>query len=134
MKFWTVQSKDVAKIVKEKGIYQPDFSKSRYLLADKKLSNLYDTVRDNFNMLNKMKLPGIAYAFARRNGEKIVSIENYSEFKIFIMANKNVIDGLWKTLSIGNSEVLELDYEDTFNPIFIDINDFQFIMPPILNL
>ena len=26
--------------------------------------------------------------------------------------------------------VLELEYEENFNPIFIDINDFQLLMPP----
>ena len=29
---------------------------------------------------------------------------------------------------------MELNYEERFNPIFIDINDFQFLMPPIMLL
>ena len=30
--------------------------------------------------------------------------------------------------------IIELNYEDNFNPIFIDMNDFQFLMPPIMLL
>ena len=29
---------------------------------------------------------------------------------------------------------MELNYTESFNPIFIDINDFQFLMPPIMLL
>lgn len=31
-----------------------------------------------------------------------------------------------------NSVVVELEYPAPFNPLFIDINDFQFLMPPIM--
>jgi len=34
----------------------------------------------------------------------------------------------------GDFSALEEDYEDNFNPIFIDMNDFQFLMPPIMLL
>lgn len=43
-----------------------------------------------------------------------------------------MIGGFWKQLDKENSVLIELNYEDDFNPIFIDINDFQFLMPPIM--
>lgn len=131
MKFWTVQSSNVAEIVKEKGIFRPDFSKSRYIQRNENLSYLYNKLLDNFNTINNMELPGIIYAFAKREKGQIIPIENYDEFKKFIRVKNAVIAGLWKNLSKEDCRILELDYDNTFNPIFIDINDFQFIMPPI---
>lgn len=31
-----------------------------------------------------------------------------------------------------NTIIIELDYEDDFNPLFIDMNDFQYLMPPFI--
>ena len=43
-----------------------------------------------------------------------------------------MVCGFWKQLNKENFVIIELDYEYNFNPIFIDINDFQFLMPPIM--
>ena len=56
------------------------------------------------------------------------------EFKEFIKSKHAVIEGFWKQLDKDNSMIIELNYEDNFNPIFIDMNDFQFLMPPIMLL
>lgn len=45
-----------------------------------------------------------------------------------------MIGTFWKQLDKENSVILELNYENDFNPIFIDINDFQFLMPPVMLL
>ena len=45
-----------------------------------------------------------------------------------------MIEGFWKQLDKDNSMIIELNYENNFNPIFIDMNDFQFLMPPIMLL
>lgn len=56
------------------------------------------------------------------------------EFKEFIKNKQPVIGSFWRQIDKENSVIIELDYEDDFNPIYIDINDFQFLMPPIMLL
>lgn len=132
MKFWTIQTKDVIEIIQEKGAYQPDFNRSRYLNSNKNLNDLYSVILQSFNQINKKDLPGIIYAFAKSDNNRIYSIETIKEFEEFIKSKQAVIGGFWKQLDNENSVVIELNYEDDFNPIFIDINDFQFLMPPIM--
>lgn len=129
MKFWTIQTKSVIEIIQKEGAYQPNFGSSRYLKTNKKLNDLYSVILQSFNQINKKNLPGIVYAFAKSNNNTINSIETFDEFKKFINKNKQVIFGFWKALDKNNSIIIELDYEDNFNPIFIDINDFQSLMP-----
>lgn len=134
MKFWTVQSKNVMDIIQKEGIYQPDFHNSRYLKTNKELSDLYSAILQSFNQINETDLPGIMYAFARSEYDGIYSIETIEEFKEFIKSNRVVINGFWKQLNKDQFVIMELEYEDSFNPIFIDINDFQFLMPPVMIL
>ena len=134
MKFWTVQTKDVIEIIQEKGVYQPDFNNSRYLHINKNLSDLYSIILHSFNQINKKDLPGVIFAFAKNDNNRICSIKTIEEFKEFIKSKHAVIEGFWKQLEKDNSMIIELNYEDNFNPIFIDMNDFQFLMPPIMLL
>ena len=134
MKFWTIQTKDVIESIQEKGMYQPDFKSSRYLQINKKLGDLYSVILDSFNHINKSNLPGIIYAFAKSDNNRIYSIDNIEEFEDFIKSKRAVIGGFWKQLDKENSVIIELNYENNFNPIFIDVNDFQLLMPPIMLL
>ena len=134
MKFWTIQTKNVIEIIQEEGIYQPDFDSSRYLNTNNELNDLYSVILQSFNRINEKDLPGIVYAFAKSDNNRIYSIETIEEFEKFINNKQAVIDGFWKWLDKNNSVIIELDYENDFNPIFIDINDFQFLMPPFMLL
>ena len=134
MKFWTIQTKRVIEIIEEEGIYQPDFNCSRYLEINAKLVDLYSIILQSFNQINEMNLSGIVYAFAKLEEDRICSINSIEEFMKFIKSKRSVINGFWKQLDKDNSVIMELDYEGGFNPIFIDINDFQFLMPPIMML
>lgn len=131
MKFWTVQKKEVIEIVNKEGIYQPDFGKSEYLQIIPDLKDLYYTVLEAYNQINAMKLPGLIYAFLKSDGKMVYQIENIQEFYEFIKTKRAVIGGLWKKLSENDVVIVELIYNEEFNPIFVDINDFQFLMPPI---
>ena len=124
MKFWTVQTKDVIEIIEEKGVYQLDFNNSRYLHINNNLSELYSIILHSFNQINKKDLPGVIYAFANNDNNRICPIHTIEEFKEFIKSKQAVIGGFWKQLDKDNSMILELEYEDNFNPIFIDMNDF----------
>ena len=134
MRFWTIQTKDVIEIIQEKGVYQPDFNSSRYLKINNKLNDLYSIILQSFNQINKKDLPGIIYAFAKGDNNRIYSIETIKEFEEFIKSKQEVIGGFWSKLNKEDSVIIELSYEEDFNPIFIDINDFQFLMPPIMVL
>lgn len=132
MKVWTVQNKDVINKVESEGIYQPDFSKSNYLQLKPKLEGLYKMILESFNKINSINLPGVIYAFMRSDDEQIYEIRDFEEFYSLIQNKRTVIDSLWQELMKKDSIVMELNYEDNFNSIFIDINDFQFLMPPII--
>lgn len=135
MKLWTIQTKDVVEIIQKKGVYQPDFSCSRYLHTNQDLSVLYSIILQSFNQINKEDLPGIIFAFAKSDNKRIYSILTIEEFEEFIKSKQAVISGFWKHLDKENSVIMELNYyEEDFNPIFIDINDFQFLMPPVMLL
>lgn len=134
MKFWTIQTKDVIESIQKNGVYQPDFNSSRYLRTNNKLSDLYSVILQSFNQINKKELPGIIYAFAKSDDSRIYPINTIEDFEAFIKDKQSVIGEFWSELDINNSVVIELDYKDNFNPIFIDINDFQFLMPPIMLL
>ena len=81
-----------------------------------------------------MNLPGIVFAFTKCEEYWISPIETFMEFKEFIKNKQPVIGSFWRQIDKENSVIIELDYEDDFNPIYIDINDFQFLMPPIMLL
>lgn len=134
MKFWTVQTKSVIEVIQKQGIYQPDFNSSRYLNINKNLNDLYSVILQSFNQINNKDLLGVIYAFAKSDSERISFIETIEEFEVFIKNKKAVIGGFWTELDKDNSVIIELEYEENFNPIFIDINDFQFLMPPLMLL
>ena len=121
-------------MIQEDGIYQPDFSKSRYLYINKELGALYSIILQSFNRINRTALPGVVYSFAKVDYNRIYSIETFEEFEAFIKSKKMVIDSLWGVMDNGDSVIIELEYENNFNPIFIDVNDFQFLMPPVMVL
>lgn len=130
MKFWTVQKKEIIDTVNQDGIYQPDFSKSDYLQIIPSLKNLYYIVLKAFNHVNDMQLPGLVYAFFRSDDKMIYQIENIHEFYTFIRSRKSAISSLWEQLSKNDVMVVELNYKEEFNPIFVDINDFVYLMSP----
>lgn len=134
MKYWTVQTKNVLEILRKEGVYQPDFAKSRYLQRQAQLNVLYQLILESFNVLNGCNLPGLVFAFARTDGQQIYCIETIKEFQDFITSKKAVLNSLWNQLGAEDAAILELDVAADFNPVFIDLNDFQFLMPPVMPL
>ncbi len=134
MKFWTVQKKEVIGIINKEGVYKPDFRKSDYLQIIPDLKDLYNIVLEAFNQVNNMRLDGLIYAFLKSDDEVIYQIQDIQEFAEFIKSKKAVIESLWKQFNKNDTVIVELNYNEKFNPIFVDINDFQFLMPPIMLL
>lgn len=131
MRFWTVQSISVLETLQTEGMYQPDFSKSRYLEMNPSLTGIYDFLLDSFFRVNGFGLPGLIFAFAKCDGQNIAPFDDINDFYRYIGARKNAIASLWKHFP-QKSMVLELDLPIKFNPLWVDINDFQFLMPPVI--
>lgn len=132
MKFWTVQTKEIINLVNRNGIFYSDFVKSNYLKLNPNLKDLYDLVLESFNKINHLNLKGIIFAFCQSNNQYVYEIEDFTSFYSFIQNKKAVIESLWNELNTKDVVILELNYSEKFNSIFLDINDFQFLMPPII--
>ncbi len=130
MKFWTVQKKEMINLAKE-NIYQPDFRKSVYLKYRPELKELYELVLNSYNKINNTNLPGLIFAFLQSDGKSVSEINNFDLFYSLIQRKKSAIRYLWEELRTQDALIVELAYDEDFNPIVLDFNDFQFLMPPI---
>ena len=135
MKLWTVQNAGIVNAIANNGSYQPIFKESDYVRRDPDLAVLYNTVLNNFNKIHNSEFPGLVFCFTGADeNNNPCEIPDYEAFKTLIRSKKEVIESLWNHLVEGNTVVLEIDIDETFNPMYIDINDFQCLMPPILEL
>mgnify|MGYP000843696814 FL=1 len=131
-RFWTVQHKSVLDVVAMNGFYQADVSKSPFVLENPPREELYRFLLDAFNKANDFRLNGLIFGFAYREDSQIRSFQDILEFAAFLRQKRNIINVLWRRFCSDDYVILCLDYpEDSFNPLFIDMNDFQFLMPPI---
>lgn len=128
MKFWTIQSKEVMDIIESENAYYPDFSKSRYVLNKKPMNSLYSFVLNSFNSVNHESYKGVVFSFVKLNNNGIVAFKSSNEFSSYIKQKKNIVGQTWSCFS-RNSKILEIDLIDDFNPLYIDFNDYQIIMP-----
>ncbi|MGN0676257.1 MAG: hypothetical protein ACI4K5_00755 [Ruminococcus sp.] len=132
MKFWTVQKTAVVNTVNKFGGFSPDFNKSDYIEINPDLKSLYDVILSSFNQVNNVMFSGLIFSFMKSDDKNIYQIPDIYSFYDLIKEKKPVIKSLWENLSSKDTVILELDYSENFNPIYIDINDFQFLMPPIM--
>lgn len=115
----------------KENIYQPDFKKSVYLKAYPELKELYGLVLNSYNKINNTNLPGLIFAFLQSDGQSVSEINNFNSFYSLIQNKKSAIWCLWRELINQDALIVELAYDEDFNPIVLDFNDFQFLMPPI---
>lgn len=131
MKIWTIQSKEVIKTIMEKKEFHANISQSRFVECDPRLLDLYYFMLNSFNMHNNTKEDGLIFGFAQYKNNQICEIPNFPAFKKFLEEKYDYLYGLIQTLIQRNCEIVELEVKEQFNPIYIDINDFQFLMPEI---
>ncbi|MDE6779928.1 MAG: hypothetical protein K2J40_00505 [Ruminococcus sp.] len=135
MKVWTVQNKVVFDEINTSGAYWPNFLKSEYIRTNPKLVDLYSVLIMNYNSINNSALLGVVFGFLGINDTQIFEFPTFENFYQYIRTKSNVIESLWnQLLKREDMFIMELDYKEDFNPLFIDINDFQFLMPPIMIL
>lgn len=135
MRLWTVQDRSVLNIVNKDGIYYPNFNKSIYSKDIPGLSVLYEVTLQYFNQLNSTDYLGLSFTFSIINNNQILPFPNYDYFKNYMINHMGKIYSMWKHYLFRDSVILELDYaDDNFNLMFVDFNDYQYIMPPIVPL
>ena len=132
MRFWTIQSTDVIEILRQDGIYYPDFGKSRYLAKNPAMIDLYNYVLACYNRVNGTLLQGLVFAFLKSDNEAVYEFRDADDFYQYMRGHAYAVNELWKQFDPQTSVVMELEYPDNLNPLFIDINDFQFLMPPVM--
>lgn len=131
MKVWTIQSSQVYDILSREGFYQPNFYQSTYLEQIPELTELYHFVLESFNQINQCSLPGLVFGFMKSDNSAIYSINSIDEFLAFLQEKTYAMGSLIRNICKTDSLIMELEYPEQFNPIFIDINDFQALMPPM---
>ena len=131
-KFWTIQKREIIKTIEETGMYVPKRQFSEYVQDNEEMMELYDFITDSFNRLNDIELEGVLFAFARGTEKGVSFFQDYEEFVAYMRERKEAIKGLWKRFLSDDYVVIEVDFPRIYNPMFVDINDFQFIMPPFM--
>lgn len=131
MIFWTVQKKEIVDKILNGEDYYPNFKKSDSLMSNPNLFPLYQYVLNAFNRINGMDCEGLVFTFMYTEGNTIYDIDDAEEFYALITNRYQCIKSLWKSFQKNDCLILQLEMDVDFNPIFIDINDFQFLMPPV---
>ena len=129
---WTAQSTDVLESLIRKRVYQADFKKSSYLRNYiPNNETLYRVTLSSFNRINGTDVPGLIYAFTFTNNHRIYDVPTYERFMTELRSAKNSVRTLWRHFIEEQRVLLQIMVEDEFNPMYINYNDYQEIMPPI---
>ena len=134
VRFWTVQKLDVLTVLLQHGVYQPVFQYSDYVESSPALYDLYDFMLYHYNKLNRTDVPGLVFTFLKRDEDgAIYDFTNFQEFRQFIIDHAISIKALWKNLASKNTVIMCVEKEITDeNMMVVDLNDFQYLMPPII--
>ena len=131
MIIWTLQKAAILNHIQQSGFYQPDFSMSPFLWDKPELAKPYARVLQAFNRHNQTSLPGLIFGFTASDNRCIYDLPTAEDFCRHMAPRMDAIRSLWRNLTERqNCVLMQLEYPDNINPVFIDINDFQFLMPP----
>lgn len=135
MIIWTLQKAAILNHIQQSGFYQPDFSMSPFLWDKPELAKPYARVLQAFNRHNQTSLPGLIFGFTASDNRCIYDLPTAEDFCRHMAPRMDAIRSLWRNLTERqNCVLMQLEYPDNINPVFIDINDFQFLMPPLHSL
>lgn len=112
------------------GVYYPEFGYSDYLEENHELSELYDFLLSSYCELNKISCNGLLFEFWVKSGNALCHFDNYKDY-VDLMRSKNAANaGSWNHF-LRDDYVVELGLDTDLNLLPIDLNDLQFLMPPI---
>ncbi|MCR5012481.1 MAG: sel1 repeat family protein [Lachnospiraceae bacterium] len=134
--FWTIQKSAIIDKIMEEGEYWPDFNKSDFFSGTKQASQK----RDFYDLTNALfirnnggkKVEGLVFAFRAYDPESDMKITEIEQFQKFI-SNKD-IDHSWSTFLRKGCEILLIEKEMDFNPLYMDYNDYSVLIPPLTNI
>lgn len=127
MKFWTLQRKKVCEQIERDGYYQPDFNFSEYLHFNEELFFQYEAILSSFNEINGTEFPGLIFAFAKEVNGCVEEISDLTDFCLVLQKNKDTLRPLWEHYNMDDMVLMELSYDNDFNPILIEYNNYQFL-------
>ena len=135
VKFWTVQKLALVTEILQRGVYQPVFEYSDYAASIEGLDKLYDYLLESYNHVNGTNYPGLVFTFLEQGeDENIYDLQDYQAFEKYIFKHANEIKSMWNNLASKETIIMCVEKElDETNPLIIDINDFQYMMPPVMN-
>lgn len=132
MVYWTIQKRDIIEKVLRGEEYYPDFSKSDFIAKNVDLSKLYNHLLYSYNFQNSTQLEGVIFTFMYGDRNAIYSLREFTDFEYIIRQSYDSVKSLWKHFLKSDTVIVKMEIEQDFNPIYIDMNDFQFLMPPII--
>lgn len=131
MKFWTVQKKDHVYQALEEGMYFPDFKMSDTVRDNPRQGPLFDYLLQSFNTVNNCSFPGLIFTFLQAQGSEFGQIPDLESFMKLMFRRSDVVKTLWKYMDRPENVLVEMEVNEHFlNPLYIDLNDFWFLMEP----
>lgn len=140
MQYWTVQNKLALDTLQQGNTYYPDFSQSDYLRDIPDLNDLYSIFLRAFNNVNfinpdDQRGKGLIFSFYGYD-DQAQDLIGPGQILDYVYQHRDAIAALWKTLSKNpDNRLLQVEFDsEFFNPLLLDINDFQILMPPLAPL
>ena len=113
---WTVQSKEVIKILLDDKIYYPNIKKSNGY-GEMKL--IYPTLLESFNHINNSSYDGLLFAFYRENGGSYFETINDLYRYLFEKTAVSMAFNFWKSDYV----ILKIRIDEKINIMPLDFND-----------
>lgn len=113
---FTVQSKEVIKILLRDQIYYPHLEKSK---GYDEMALTYPALLDSFNRLNDASFNGMIFAFSNESGQD--SFEIVNDLYSYLLKNLNVSEAFnfWKSEYV----ILKFQTDEKINLMPVDFND-----------
>ncbi len=134
MKVWTVQRRSVVNYALKNGAYYPILEESDFVREKKEIGELYRFMRDTYCSVNRIECSGLIFGFMVLTDNGICYFDRYSDFEELIRSKKECLYSLWNHFLKDDHVVVELEITKELNLLPIDLNDFQFLMPPVMLL
>lgn len=142
--YWTVQDASILEQIQDTG-YLPHIDDSIYLKDfypdtdddRRELVRLYHTAVNGVCTANDLcptSIDGVVFAFAKFDAEnlQIASINTFDEFYRFVQNNKDTMQSCWTYLSSNpNAVVMHLRFPETYLPVHLDLNGWNYCAPPM---
>ncbi|MCR4855221.1 MAG: hypothetical protein K5908_03540 [Erysipelotrichaceae bacterium] len=134
-RLWTIQKLSLLTTILQRGSYQPVFAYSDYAATSKELYELYQFILNSYNRVNGTNYPGLVFTFLELGEDgNLYDCQDYDAFVRFVHRHSAQIKSLWNELASKDTIIMCIEKDiDEHYPLFIDINDFQYLMPPVIN-